>query len=165
MKSVKSVSPILVSPANCMYSRSKTRLQLWIPLAASRNDIGVRWGQINRASLIPRPSHHPVFDCLQYVNMEGTIYHVSDVNVYLGKHRGRDPRPWKCSWSLIAVSIQALVSWILHWSVAACCLVQRMHALNSFRIPQVIKNWTVGRPKNKAVYELLFPFLTFCETD
>ena len=35
-------------------------------------------------SLVPRSSHHPVFDGLQHAKMEGrpgSIYHVSDVNV------------------------------------------------------------------------------------
>ena len=41
------------------------------------------WG-----SLVPRPSHRPVFDRLQYAKMEGErsgiIYHVNDVSVYRG---------------------------------------------------------------------------------
>ena len=46
-------------------------------------------------SLIPRPSHCPVFDRLQYAKMEGEglhgpFYHVNDVSVYLGQQkRGR----------------------------------------------------------------------------
>ena len=49
------------------------------------------------ASLIPRPSHHLVFDQSQYAKIgEGrsvNIYHVNDVNVYLGGQRegGRVP--------------------------------------------------------------------------
>ena len=43
-------------------------------------------------SLVPRPSHHPVFDRLQYAKTEGeglvSFYHVNDVSVYLGRQRG-----------------------------------------------------------------------------
>ena len=37
--------------------------------------------------LVPRPSHRPVFDRLQYAKTEGEawyIYHVNDISVYLG---------------------------------------------------------------------------------
>ena len=38
-------------------------------------------------SLVPRPSYHLVFDCLQYAKTEGEgpFYHMSDVTVYLHK--------------------------------------------------------------------------------
>ena len=43
-------------------------------------------------SLVPRPSHHPFFDRLQYAKMEGEglvhFYHVNGVSVYLGRQRG-----------------------------------------------------------------------------
>ena len=43
-------------------------------------------------NLVPRPSHRPAFDCLQYAKTEGgrpgIIYHVNDVSVYLGRQRG-----------------------------------------------------------------------------
>ena len=43
-------------------------------------------------SLVPRPSHRPVFDHLQYAKTEvgrpGPFYHVNDVSVYLGRQRG-----------------------------------------------------------------------------
>ena len=47
---------------------------------------------VHFSSLVPRPSHHPVFDRLQYAKMEGEgrlgiIYHVNDVSVYLGRQR------------------------------------------------------------------------------
>ena len=38
-----------------------------------------------------RPSHHPVFDCLQYAKTgerPGPFYHVNDISVYLGRQRG-----------------------------------------------------------------------------
>ena len=44
-------------------------------------------------SLVPRPSHHPGFDCLQHAKKAGgrpgIFYHVNDVSVYLGRQRGR----------------------------------------------------------------------------
>ena len=48
--------------------------------------------------LIPRPSHRPVFDCLQYAKTEGEawyIYHVNDVSVCLGRQRGGRGSPLK----------------------------------------------------------------------
>ena len=39
-------------------------------------------------ALVPRPSHHPVLDCLQYAKLEGRpgpFYHVNDFNTTLGK--------------------------------------------------------------------------------
>ena len=43
-------------------------------------------------SLIPRPSYHPVFDCLLYAKMErgepGPFYHMNDLSGYLGGQRG-----------------------------------------------------------------------------
>ena len=36
------------------------------------------------ASLIPRPSHHPVFDRLKYAKMEGERPGMNDVSVYEG---------------------------------------------------------------------------------
>ena len=43
-------------------------------------------------SLVPRPSHHPVFDHLQYAKMKGEglvhFYHVNDFSVYLGIQQG-----------------------------------------------------------------------------
>ena len=45
---------------------------------------------IHGTSLIPRPSHHPIFDCLQYAKtrgMPGIFYNVNDVSVYLGRVR------------------------------------------------------------------------------
>ena len=41
-------------------------------------------------SLVPRPSHCQVFDCLQYAKMKGKglhdpFYHVNDVIIYLGR--------------------------------------------------------------------------------
>ena len=45
---------------------------------------------VGRLSLIPTPSHHPIFDRLQYAKMEGgrSGYHVNAVSVYLGTQRG-----------------------------------------------------------------------------
>ena len=41
-------------------------------------------------SFIPGPSHHPVFDCLQYAKTEGVhFYHVNDINVYCRMHFGQ----------------------------------------------------------------------------
>ena len=43
-------------------------------------------------SLVPRPSHRPVFDLLQYAKNRGgrpgPFYHINDVSVYLGRQRG-----------------------------------------------------------------------------
>ena len=43
-------------------------------------------------SFVPRPSHQPVFDRLQYAKMEGEglvhFYHVNDFSVYLGIQQG-----------------------------------------------------------------------------
>ena len=43
------------------------------------------------SSLVPRPSHRPVFDRLQCAKTEGeglgAFYHVNDVSVYLGRQR------------------------------------------------------------------------------
>ena len=43
--------------------------------------------------LVPRPSHHPEFDHLQYAKngggRPGPFYHVNDVSVYLGRQRGQ----------------------------------------------------------------------------
>ena len=39
-------------------------------------------------SLVPRPSHHPVFDRLQFTktNREGLVHFIlCDINVYLGR--------------------------------------------------------------------------------
>ena len=50
-------------------------------------------------SLVPRPSHHPVYDRWQYAKTEegrpGVIYHVNDVSVYLGRQRGGEGSPVK----------------------------------------------------------------------
>ena len=41
-------------------------------------------------SFIPGPSHHPVFDCLQYAKTKGVhFYHVNDINVYCRMHFGQ----------------------------------------------------------------------------
>ena len=43
-------------------------------------------------SLIPRPSHGPVFDHSQYAKTRGKLgpfYHMNDVGVYSGRQRGR----------------------------------------------------------------------------
>ena len=43
-------------------------------------------------SLIPRPSHCPVFDHLQYAKTRGKLgpfYHMNDVGVYSARQRGR----------------------------------------------------------------------------
>ena len=48
--------------------------------------------QVGVSSPVPRPSHCPVFDRLQYAKAEirpGSIYHVSDVNIYSGRQSGR----------------------------------------------------------------------------
>ena len=43
-------------------------------------------------NLVTRPSHHPVFDGLQYPNNRegrpGPFYHVNGVSIYLGRQRG-----------------------------------------------------------------------------
>ena len=43
-------------------------------------------------TLVPRPSHRPVFDNLQYAKngggRPGIFYHVNDISVYLGTQRG-----------------------------------------------------------------------------
>ena len=41
-------------------------------------------------SLVPRPSHHPVFDHLPYAKMkgEGPFYHMNDISVYLSRQMG-----------------------------------------------------------------------------
>ena len=41
-----------------------------------------RWFVLADINLIPRPSHCPVFDCLQYAKMEGRpgpFYHMNDI--------------------------------------------------------------------------------------
>ena len=41
------------------------------------------------AAFVPRPSHHPVFDRLQYTKTEGKgLVHVNVVSVYLGRQMG-----------------------------------------------------------------------------
>ena len=47
-------------------------------------------------SLIPRPSHSPVFDRLQYAKTgrrPDPLYSVNDVNVYLGRQREGEGGP------------------------------------------------------------------------
>ena len=54
-----------------------------------RSSIGT---PLSNTSLIPRPSHHPVFDRLQYAQNRGgrtgIFYHMNDVSVYLGRQSG-----------------------------------------------------------------------------
>ena len=55
----------------------------------------------SRGSLIPRPSHRPVFDCLQYAKngggSRGPFYCVNDISVYLDRQREeRGPRLIEC---------------------------------------------------------------------
>ena len=68
--------------------------------------------QVGGSSLVLRPSHCPVFDCLQYAKTgrrPGSIYHVSDVNIYSGRQSGRGALKWKSTLEvLLAVSICAL---------------------------------------------------------
>ena len=51
------------------------------------------------ASLVPRPSHRPVFDRLQFAKNGGgrpvIFYHVNDISVYLGRQRGGRGPPSK----------------------------------------------------------------------
>ena len=52
------------------------------------------------ALIVPRPSHHPLFDRLQYAKKKkngggrpGPFYHVNDINVYLSRQRkGSKPK-------------------------------------------------------------------------
>ena len=48
--------------------------------------------EVRGISLVPGPSHHPVFDRLQYAKTEGgrpgLFCHVNDISVYLGRQRG-----------------------------------------------------------------------------
>ena len=92
--------------------------------------VGLMWAIF---SLIPRPSHHPVFDCLQYAKMEGEglvhFYHVNDTSVYCRMHFGQyQPHQlcWgdqeirttiscmKCSWVLVLFIQQVEAPCICH---------------------------------------------------
>ena len=51
-------------------------------------------GVYTTTTLVPRSSHRPVFDSLQYAKngggRPGIFYHVNDVSVYLGRQRGEE---------------------------------------------------------------------------
>ena len=53
-------------------------------------------GLLKAVSLIPRPSHHPVFAvCKNGGERPGPFYHMNDVSVYLGRQRGGGVPNWK----------------------------------------------------------------------
>ena len=69
-------------------------IQRWI----TKNQVySITSNQAGGNSLIPRPSHHPVVDA---------FYHVSDVNICLGRQRGRGALIWKSVFeALFAVNL------------------------------------------------------------
>ena len=67
-------------------------------------------------SLVPRPSLNPVFDCLQYEKWSGrpgSIYHMSDASIYLGRRGGRERGPE-----------QRGINFMLHKLLGVQCLSQ-----------------------------------------
>ena len=66
------------------------------------------------AAFVPRPSHHPIFDRLQYTKTEGKgLVHVNVVSVYLGRqmgglipHQKNELEALSCSFSPKCWSIQ-----------------------------------------------------------
>ena len=56
------------------------------------SDDGCSGRQMGLGSLIPVPSHCPVFNHSQYAKTRGKLgpfYHMNDVSVYSGRQRGR----------------------------------------------------------------------------
>ena len=112
------------------------------------------WGNNN---LIPRPSHCPVFDHLQFAKTEGgrpgPFYHVTDVSVDLCRRRWGEVLDQKNEVEAISGSF-CLITGVLNIHEVKNILLlvlskECLRKMDSFDL-FAIKNWMVGRPGNKG---------------
>ena len=109
-------------------------------------------------SLVPRPSHCPVFDryavCKSGGRRPGIFHHVNDVSVYLGRQRrGGEgcPIEWTSSRPYLVVSAPSAEVSNVHEAKSILLLVQ-----NEKRVCKM-HSFDMGKPENEKVKTVLVP--------